>query len=154
MITIIAAYDEERGIGKDNTLPWHIPADLAFFKRTTLGHPIVMGRKTYESLPKRPLPGRVNLVVTSGEITGVECFSSIRDAIDMAKLHFDEIFIIGGQSIYEQTIDQADRMLLTHVTGKHEANFFFPDFDHKRWYSSLIEEGTGFQIREYSRLRG
>ena len=155
MITLIAAIDENRLIGKDNTLPWHIPADFKHFKETTLGHPIVMGRKTYGSLPKRPLPGRSNLVVSrQPSVDGVKTFLTIREALDEGLSESSEVFVIGGQSIYEQTINDADKLLITHVDGTHEGNYWFPVIDPSRWEESrVLQEGDGFRIVEY-RLRG
>lgn len=150
MITLIAAIDENRLIGKDNTLPWHIPADFKHFKETTLGHPIVMGRKTYDSLPRRPLPGRSNLVVSrSPSPDGVPTFATIQEAIDQGLRESPEVFVIGGQSIYEQTISIADRLLITHVDGIHEGNYWFPVIDARWEESRLLQQGDGFAIREY-----
>ncbi len=149
MITLIAAIDRGRVIGKDDTIPWHIPADFRHFKETTMGHPIIMGRKTYFSLPKRPLPGRENLVVTRGEeIAGVKNFPDIESAIDEGNRISKEVFVIGGQSIYEQTIEIADRLLITHVEGTHDGNFFFPAIG-GQWNPHILCEGEGFQIVEY-----
>lgn len=151
MITLIAAIDDNRLIGHDDKLPWHIPADFKHFKETTLGHPIVMGRKTYDSLPKRPLPGRTNLVVTRApSIEGVRAFSTIQEALDEGLRESPEVFVIGGQSIYEQTILTADRLLITHVDGSFEGNYWFPIIDPSRWEESrTLQKGDGFSIREY-----
>lgn len=151
MITLIAAIDDNRLIGHDDKLPWHIPADFKHFKETTLGHPIVMGRKTYDSLPKRPLPGRTNLVVTRApSIEGVRAFSTIQEALDEGLRESPEVFVIGGQSIYEQTILTADRLLITHVDGSFEGNYWFPIIDPARWEESrTLQKGDGFSIREY-----
>lgn len=151
MITLIAAIDDNWLIGHDDKLPWHIPADFKHFKETTLGHPIVMGRKTYDSLPKRPLPGRTNLVVTRApSIEGVRAFASIEEAIAEGLRESGEVFVIGGQSIYEQTILTADRLLITHVDGSFEGNYWFPVIDPLRWEESrTLQEGDGFRIKEY-----
>lgn len=154
MITLIAAIDADRVIGKDDTIPWHIPADFRHFKETTMGHPIIMGRKTYFSLPKRPLPGRENLVVTRGpEIEGVKNFPDIESAIDEGNRISNEVFVIGGQSIYEQTIEIADRLLITHVEGSHEGNYFFPVIA-EQWDPHILYEGEGYQIVEYRQKEG
>jgi dihydrofolate reductase len=151
MITLIAAIDDNRLIGHDDKLPWHIPADFKHFKETTLGHPIVMGRKTYDSLPRRPLPGRTNLVVTrSGHVEGAKSFTDIAEAISEGLRESTEVFIIGGQSIYEQTIGIANRLLITHVDGTFEGNYWFPEIDSNEWVEArLLQTGEGFRMVEY-----
>jgi dihydrofolate reductase len=150
MITLIAAFDENRVIGRDDTLPWHLPEDFKHFKATTLDHPIVMGRKTYDSLPRRPLPRRRNLVVSrSPSIEGAEVFSNVEAALAAGLDTSDEVFVIGGQSIYEQTIDIAQRMIITHVYGRHDGNYWFPEIS-QRWHeASVISETADFRIVEY-----
>lgn len=136
-ISLICAMDEKRGIGKDNGIPWHISADFKHFKEVTTGHPIVMGRATYQSIG-RPLPKRTNIVVTRDENfsvdekyeDNVEIFHSLAEAIQYAQQVDDqEIFIIGGGQIYQQTIDQADKLYLTIVEGDYQADTFFPEYD-------------------------
>ncbi len=139
MINIIAAIGKNRELGKDNKLLWHIPEDFKRFKTLTSGHIVIMGRKTYESLPEkfRPLPNRVNIVVTRNknvieglinQTTAIFC-NSIETAFDKAKEFDDEIFIIGGASIYEQGIKYADKLYLTLVNQEYpEADAFFPDY--------------------------
>lgn len=150
MITLIAAIDENHLIGRDDTIPWHIPADFKHFKETTLGYPIVMGRKTYDSLPKRPLPGRANIVVSrSKEIDGAQVYPDVMSAIEAGLSLNETIFIIGGQSIYEQTIDLADRLLITHIDGGYLGNYWFPRIG-ARWKApTTLVEGDGFRIKEY-----
>ncbi|MEI8143428.1 MAG: dihydrofolate reductase [Candidatus Berkelbacteria bacterium] len=131
-ISIICALAEKnRAIGKNNALLWQLPADLKHFKDITSGHPIVMGQKTYESIG-RPLPNRTNIVITndkSFKASGVRVCYSIADAIDFAKkIDEEEIFIIGGGSIYTQTIDLADRLYLTLLDGDFEADTYFPNY--------------------------
>jgi dihydrofolate reductase len=142
IISVIAAIDERRGIGKDNKLLWHIPEDLKRFKEITSGHPIIMGRKTYESIGK-PLPERINIIVTRNkryrapDCIVAESFSkAIREAQEKDK---KEIFIIGGGQIYKQAIKIADKLYLTLVEGKHEADTFFPNYSK---FNKLIKRET------------
>ncbi|MCL5010445.1 MAG: dihydrofolate reductase [Patescibacteria group bacterium] len=144
MLSIIAALDEKRGLGKDNKLLWHIPEDLQRFKRLTKGHPVIMGRKTWESLPVKPLPNRYNIIITQNskfkiqnynsklKTTKVSIANSIEQAIGLAKQGKDdeEIFIIGGGQIYKQAIEKglADRLYLTIVKGDFGADTFFPEY--------------------------
>ena len=112
MITIIAAIGKNNELGKDNQLLWHLPADLKHFKNLTSGHPIIMGRKTYESIGK-PLPNRTNIVVSRKDDRfeeGILIVPSLKDAIKHAKKINENIFIIGGGEIYRNTIDMADRL--------------------------------------------
>ena len=148
MIYLIVAMDPNRVIGKDNTLPWHLPEDLKHFKATTLGHPIVMGKNTWNSLPIQPLPKRTNIVITRNPIEGVQCFDNVDQALFYAQTLSDKVFVIGGQSIYEQTLNKADRLLITHVTKSYDGDCFFPDF-YDRWLPSSVETHDNFLIVEY-----
>ena len=126
--------DRNRLIGNKNQLPWHLPADFAHFKSVTMGKPIIMGRKTFESIGK-PLPGRTNIVLSRNSDTrfeGVICVNSIADAI-AAVPDAEEIMIIGGSTIYEMLLPQTDRMYLTFVDGDFEGDAWFPDFDENQW---------------------
>lgn len=131
MISIIAAIAENRALGKDNKLLWHIPEDLKRFKRLTAGHPVIMGRKTFESLG-RPLPNRVNIVITSNpqyRADGCMIADSLDEAVKKAKETAEgEIFIIGGGQIYKQAISISDKLYLTIVKGDYDADVFFPDY--------------------------
>lgn len=134
-ISIIAAIaSENRAIGKDNKLLWYIPEDLGRFKKLTAGHPVIMGRKTFESLVK-PLVDRINIVITSDQDYradgAIACHSleeAIKVAFRQAQGKKNEVFIIGGSQIYKQAIDLADKLYLTIVDGDFEADTFFPDF--------------------------
>lgn len=137
MITIIAAIGKNNELGKDNQLLWHLPNDLKRFKNLTSGHPIIMGRKTYESLGK-PLPNRTNIVVSRRDDwfeEGILIVPTIKEAIKHAKKINEDIFIIGGGNIYEQTIDLADQLEITQVEVEVEvdADTFFPKIDEKKW---------------------
>lgn len=135
-ISMIAAMANNRVIGLDNKMPWHLPADLAFFKRVTVGKPVLMGRKTYQSIG-RPLPGRKNIVLSrdaSLVIEGVECVQSI----EQAKLllgDIEELMIIGGATIYEQFLPIAERLYLTFIELKVDGDTQFPDYQkHVQWH--------------------
>lgn len=133
-ISLIVATSDNLGIGKNNQLLWHLPNDFKFFKKITSGHTVIMGRKTFESIG-RPLPNRRNIVITRQKgfaFEGVETASSISEAIDLAAGD-PEIFIIGGAEIYRQTLPQADRIYLTKVSVKLDADAFFPPIDPEEW---------------------
>jgi len=131
MISIICALAGNGAIGKDNKLLWHIPEDLKRFKDLTMGKPLIMGRKTFESIGK-PLPGRTNIIVTKDpnyKAAGCLVCDSLEKAIDQAKgINNEEVFIIGGGQIYHQSISLADKLYLTLVAGEYEADTFFPDY--------------------------
>ena len=134
-ISLLAAVSKNLCIGKNNTLPWHIPEDFAFFKQYTMGKTIVMGRKTWDSLPKKPLPQRRNIVITRQDnlhLAGAECVSSLDDAIELLKDE-DEIIIIGGEKIYKQFIEKATDLYLTEVDISIDGDAYFPNFDRNKW---------------------
>ena len=135
IISIIAAMAKDRVIGINNSLPWKLPADMKWFRQHTLGKPVVMGRKTYESFGGRPLPDRHNIVVTrdaSYDAGDATVATSIDDAIQKAG-DVDEIMIIGGASFYEQTLPIADRMYLTEVDATIEGDAWFPEYNSDDW---------------------
>lgn len=136
-LAIICAMSRNRVIGLNNQLPWHLPADLQFFKRTTLGKPIIMGRKTYDSIG-RPLPGRSNIVVTRQpdfHVDGLYVANSLEEAMEIAKqlTQEDEYFVIGGAELYSQALPLAERLYLTEVDTDVEGDAFFPEINHKSW---------------------
>ena len=140
MISIIVAVSDDWGIGKENELLWHISEDLKRFKRLTSGKTVIMGKKTWYSLPKRPLPGRRNIVLTDikGEIVeGSETVYSIDEALKLCSKN-EEAFIIGGGSIYRQFMPFADRLYITHVHMNAPADVYFPEIDIKIW--KIIEK--------------
>ncbi|MEX0621434.1 MAG: dihydrofolate reductase [Candidatus Woykebacteria bacterium] len=150
-ISIIAAIGKNRELGKDNKLLWHISEDLKRFKKLTTGHPIIMGRKTFDSIG-RVLPNRVNIVVTrddSFKQDDVLACNSIKEALEKAEsVENDEIFIIGGGQIFEQIIKFADRLYLTVVEGGYEADAFFPDYSKfKTIVSSQNGESEGLRYK-------
>lgn len=130
-INIICALSENRAIGKDNKLLWHVPEDLKRFKKITSGHPVIMGRRTYQSIGK-PLSGRTNIVISRNlkEAAGCYILPSLEKAIDFAKEQEggNEIFIIGGGEIYKQALPQVSKLYLTLIKGDFKADTFFPDY--------------------------
>ena len=131
IISLIAAMAQNRVIGKGNEMPWHLPADLGHFKAVTLGKPIIMGRKTYESIG-RPLPGRVNIVISSNaqySLEGCETVTSLEEAIKLVE-DVEELMIIGGGFLYSQTLAQADRLYLTFIDLDVEGDTKFPEYEH------------------------
>ncbi len=139
IVSLMVAMDEEQGIGKDNQLPWHLPGDLKNFKKITMGHHLILGRKTFESIG-RALPGRTMLVLTSAPQEPQEnlrFFSSISEATQFAReAGEEEVFIIGGANIYHQTLELADRIYLTQVQTIVDADAFFPKLDRSLWIST------------------
>jgi dihydrofolate reductase len=145
MISIIVAVSEDWGIGKDNELLWHIPEDLKRFKKLTFGNTVIMGKKTWESLPRRPLPGRKNVVLTDDLQDCIDCSVtaySIEDALGKCEKE-KEIFVIGGGSVYRQFMPIADRLYITHVHRKAPADVFFPEIDFNIWEVIEKEEFKG-----------
>ena len=129
IISMIAAMANNRVIGKDNQMPWYLPADFAWFKRSTMGKPVVMGRKTYDSIG-RPLPGRLNVVISrdeSLEIEGVTTVTSIEKALELVS-DVDEVMIIGGGSIYESCLPKANKLYLTYIDFDVDGDTQFPDW--------------------------
>lgn len=134
MISIIVAVAQNGVIGDKNSLLWHISEDMRFFKRTTSGHPVIMGRKTFESLGSKPLPKRKNIVITRSDVEfdGAFVAHSLEEAIAMAD-DDAEVFIMGGAQIYAQALDIADRMYITRVERDYEGDTSFPEVDYSKW---------------------
>jgi dihydrofolate reductase len=148
MISIIVAVSEDLGIGKDNELLWHISEDLKRFRRLTTGNAVIMGKKTWESLPRKPLPGRKNIVLTDNPQETIEnavTAYSLDDAVSKCS-HDEEIFIIGGGSIYRQFMPRADRLFITHVHKQAPADIYFPEIDPDIWKVTEKEEYTDNDI--------
>jgi dihydrofolate reductase len=158
---MIAAVAENRVIGANGTIPWKIPGDMAFFRRTTMGKPIVMGRKQYESVGK-PLPGRTSIVVTRQkgyQPEGVQVFDSLEAALEHARsIAETEIMIIGGGEIYAQAMPVADRLYISHVALTPEGDVVFPEIDPAVW--RVVDEpdvppnerdSAAFRVRVYER---
>lgn len=157
MLTMIAAQDRNRAIGRGNALPWHIPEDLAFFREMTRGHIVIMGRKTWESLPRRPLPDRLNVVLTRSGTRRVDgaLFIDLPSALEM--IGGREAFCIGGAEIYAACLPHAKRLLITHVeTEIEDPDAYFPEIG-PEWVESrnmtLRREAPVCEMREYLRRR-
>jgi len=160
IISLIAALDKNMLIGADNGMPWHLPADFKHFKEITMGKPVVMGRKTFESIG-RPLPGRQNIVISRKGFSadGVKTADSIDSALQLVSDE-EEIMIIGGANIYKQMIEKADRLYLTHVDAVCEGDAWFPEYKKDDW--NIINElfvkkdeknNFDFNIISYERKR-
>jgi dihydrofolate reductase len=144
MISIIVAVSEDWGIGKNNNLLWNIPGDLKRFKKLTLGNTLIMGKKTWESLPRKPLPGRKNIVLTDDRqetIEGSITAYSIEDALGKCSKD-EEIFIMGGGSIYRQFLPIADRLYITHVHKSAPSDTYFQAIDENDWEAAEMEIGN------------
>ncbi|MGM0632012.1 MAG: type 3 dihydrofolate reductase [Pseudomonadota bacterium] len=140
-LALIWAMSRNRVIGRNNALPWYLPEDLKYFKRVTMGKPIIMGRRTWESIG-RPLPGRTNIIVsrnTGFEAEGAKVVHTLDEAITMAEnIAYinggEEAVVMGGAEIYRQALPRADRLYLTQVHAEVEGDAFFPEFDIERWH--------------------
>lgn len=142
MISLLWAMDENRAIGRNNQLPWHLPEDLKYFKRVTMGKPIAMGRKTYDSIG-RPLPGRENIVITRRLGVTIEGCTVIHDVNDLLQRNDEELFVIGGAEIFKEILPFADRLYVTEIREEFEADTFFPEFNLSDW--ELIESIPGMK---------
>lgn len=150
---IIAAVAENGIIGKDGDIPWHIPEDLEHFKEKTTGNTVVMGRKTFQSLPDsfKPLPDRENIVLTRSNFDpgheSVKIANSLNEG--WQKVQNEKIFIIGGAGVYRQTLEEADKMILTEIHEEYEGDTYFPEYDQEKWKEIEREEHKNFDFVEY-----
>lgn len=154
-LTAVVAMTAERIIGKDNTLPWRLPEDMKMFKRVTTGHPVVMGRKTWDSLGKyKPLPNRQNIVITRDENWQESGAEVIYRPDDLQKLELQDqlVYIIGGAEIYSLFLPQLDEMIVTHVYENYSGDTRFPDFSEHFTDYEIIEKYDEFEVRKYSRV--
>ncbi len=149
-LSIITAIDKNRVIGNGNRLPWSLPADLIRFKRITWGKPIIMGRNTYDSIG-RPLPGRKNIILSrrNESVPGCLVFGSLLDAIENNQ-NEKEVFIIGGQKVYQQTISMVDRLYLTIIHHEFQGDTFFPEWSYDDWEILEQEEFIPDSHNKYS----
>lgn len=150
-LSLIVAMDENRLIGRNNSLPWHLPADLAYFRRTTMGKPVVMGRKTFESIGK-PLAGRRNIVITRNAdffAPGCEIADSIESATSLVDEN-DEVMLIGGASLYQQTIERATQLYITRIHHSFEGDTWFPEFDMSDWKEEYREDFEADHSNRYA----
>jgi dihydrofolate reductase len=151
-ISIIVAIAENNGIGKDNKLLWHIPADLKRFKKITTGHTVIMGRNTFYSLPGGPLKNRRNIVITDNpadRFEGCEIVFSVEEAIDRCDEH-QENFVIGGASVYRQFLPHANKLYLTLVNKSFEADTFFPEINRDEWHEISREFPDNEEKQEFT----
>ncbi len=162
---IIVAMDENGLIGNGNKIPWRIPEEFKFFKDVTMGCPVIMGRKTWESLPKKPLPGRKNIIMSRGAHTPVygshidndnvivvdNWDAAFKAAAQSLSLQDDSVFIIGGAQIYKEALekDYVDSIIISEVKGKYEGDTYFPTIDSARWRKTLIFSHEQFTVYEY-----
>lgn len=160
MVSIIVAIAQNGTIGDKNALLWHIKEDMRFFRTTTSGHPVIMGRKTFESLGSKPLPKRTNIVITRAEreFEGALTAHSLQEAIRMAG-DDEEIFIMGGAQIYREALPVVDRMYITHVGRDYEGDTVFPEIDYSKWklvdvarHERGEEYEYPFEFRTYDRV--
>lgn len=150
MISMIAAFAEGRVIGENGDMPWHLPADLQHFKKVTSGHPILMGRKTFESIG-RPLPKRRNIVLTRNKdfsAAGVEVIHDFSEVTPLMKLE-EEFFVIGGATIYEQLLPKAERLYITNIHQAFKGDTYFPFIDEKEWVVVSEENGIVDEKNQY-----
>jgi dihydrofolate reductase len=166
-VSLIVAMDLEKGIGRNNDLMWHLPADMKFFRETTTNHVVVMGRKNYDSIPTkfRPLPNRENVVLTRNidyKAEGCLVFNSLEACLDHYKNEQEKtVFIIGGGEIYKKALELncIDEMYISHVNKTYGADTFFPDFDLKNWkfetvlsYEKDDKNETSFSVIKYTKV--
>ena len=167
IISLIVAVPENGVIGKDNQLIWHLPKDMKFFMETTSNHPVIMGRKNYESIPEkyRPLKNRENIIITRNKgfkADGCAVVHSLEDSIEYVKNNIStkEVFIIGGGEIYKRFLDKnlIDRMYITHIKSTFDGDTFFPKLDFSKWTSSKImthkkdeQNPHDFEVVEYNK---
>lgn len=158
-LAMIWAMSENRVIGRDNKMPWHLSADLKYFKAVTLGKPVIMGRRTFESIG-RPLPGRTNIIVTRQkdyQADGAIIVNDVEAAVAEGKraaevTDADEVMVIGGAEIYALMLDRARRLYVTEINARYDGDAFFPDFDRGRWFETSREhhESSGDGQPAYS----
>ncbi|MBP1630529.1 MAG: dihydrofolate reductase [Bacteroidetes bacterium] len=147
MLNIIVAIDENNAIGNENKLPWHLSEDLKFFKRTTTAMAVVMGRKTWQSLPIKPLPNRINIVMTRNpdyNLNGVVTMNSVSEVVDFASSG-NQTFVIGGAEVYKTFLPLADKLYVTKVYKSYPADAYFPAIDPEIW---LLEEESELHYDE------
>lgn len=154
-LILIAAHDPNLVIGKDGELPWHYKEDLQFFKKTTMGYPLVMGRVVFEELNEKPLPGRESIVLSrSKSYDHVPTFMSIDEALE-SLADQEKVFVIGGGEIYKQTLDKADQLIITEIKKEYEGDTFFPEYRNDigmKWKEVWREDHPEFSFVTYDRI--
>ena len=164
LISLVVAAAENNAIGKDNRLLWKLPNDMRFFKSTTWAMPVVMGRKTFESLSGKPLQGRLNIVITRQQdfqAVGIEVVHSLEEAISTAaKADYKEVYVIGGGEIYKESLQQADKVYLTKVHTQIDGDTFFPELDPSAWkltsehrYEADEKHAYAYSFQIWDRIR-
>ena len=152
-LAVIVAHDPNLVIGKDGELPWHYSEDLKYFKKVTMGHPILMGRGVFEELNEKPLPGRENVVLSrSRNYDHVPTFSSIEKAINHLE-DYDKVFVIGGGEVYKQLLSKADLLYVTEIHKEFEGDTFFPDYRDsigEKWVETSREDFDEFSFVVYN----
>lgn len=149
-ISLIVAMTKNRVIGRDNQMPWHLPKDLVWFKQNTLNKPVIMGRKTFESIGK-PLPNRTNIVLSHGDFqhTGVTHYHHLEDALQHCQ-HHDEIMIIGGGQLFQQALPLANKLYLTEIQTELEGDTFFPLIDLNEWQQIEQQSAVADDKNQYA----
>ncbi|WP_373019108.1 type 3 dihydrofolate reductase [Thiomicrorhabdus sp.] len=151
-IAMIAAMAKNRVIGLDNDMPWHLPDDLKFFKAKTTGKPVIMGRKTFESIGSRPLPNRPNVVISRNvdlQLDGVSVFHSVDEALEAFKTE-EEVIIMGGGQLYQQMLPRADRLYLTLIDAQIDGDTLFPDWTQFNWKQVEIQPHSADERHAYA----
>jgi dihydrofolate reductase len=151
MISFIFAMDENQLIGRGNELPWHLPADLQHFKRVTMGRPVIMGRKTFESIG-RPLPGRKNVILTRQQDYSADGCDVIHSIEELASYGVDELFVIGGAQLFAKLLPMARRMYVTRIGHAFEGDAYFPEIDWSNWQLISETEGTVDEKNRYPHI--
>lgn len=160
-VVLVAAVAENGVIGADGDMPWHYPADLAHFKETTTGHPVILGRRTYESIVAAidgPLPDRTNVVLSGRELAlpdGAVRAGSVEAALERAEATGSDVaYVVGGATVYEQFLPRADRLVVTEIPESPDGDTFFPEFDPETWRETEREERDGLAFVTYERRTG
>jgi dihydrofolate reductase len=151
-VNIIAAFDQNRVIGNDGKIPWDVPEEQQHFKETTMGYPIIMGRKTYENVGN--LEGREIVVLSEEQVySDATAARSIESALAYCQYEYDQdkVFIAGGESVYEQTLDIADKMVISIIDGTYDGDSYFPQFDLSNWEFQSRKMKNDFSIIEYKK---
>ena len=157
-IVLIAALTRELVIGREGTIPWHYPADMRHFRRITLGHPVVVGRRTFESFPRRPLPGRTNIVLTRNPAyqvpEGVISCRNLEEAVAWcSERGAGKLFVLGGAEVYREVLPVADEMVLTWIPEEIKGDTFFPEWNQEEWEVVDSREEDGLRFVTYRRIR-
>lgn len=157
MIALITAHSGNRVIGNKGKIPWHLPEDFKLFKKYTENNVVIMGRITWESLPKkfRPLPNRDNVVISKSarEIKGAKVFNNLEKAIEYGRSTGKDVFIIGGESLYKAGIEIVDKMFISEVYLECKGDAFFPEFDQKNWEIEFEHEYEQFMFRIWRKVK-